>query len=237
MTAPLVSVIMPMYNAERFVAQALNSIFAQDHAALDVIVIDDGSTDRSREIVDWYRDRIRVIEQPNSGPAAARNAGLAQMRGEFVAFLDADDLWHPAKLSAQLNEFALDPDLEVSICKIRNFWDGDPAQAESELRRREYVPVMVGIVVQALLVRRSVFDELDGFDTSFRFGEDTDFYVRMSQRGTEGRLIDKELGYRRVHENNLTVDFPRQKEDTMWQVVQAALARSRAKDRRAPDPE
>ena len=106
MSAPTVTCIVPVFNGERYLREALDSIVAQSHQTLDVLLVDDGSTDASAAVAKSYGDRIRYFFQPNAGPAAARNVGLAAAQGEFVAFLDADDRWHPEKLTLQLARFA-----------------------------------------------------------------------------------------------------------------------------------
>ena len=102
MTAPLISCVVPVFNGERYLGEALDSILAQTYRPLELLVVDDGSTDGAAALVTRYRDQTRPLFQPNAGQAAARNLGLSVARGEFVAFLDADDLWHPEKLARQM---------------------------------------------------------------------------------------------------------------------------------------
>jgi len=106
---PLISVIMPVYNGERFLAGALHNVFAQNYHPLEVIVVDDGSTDGSAGIIAAFGEQIRYFHQPNAGPAVARNTGLALARGEVIAFLDVDDLWPPGKLHFQMQYLQQNP--------------------------------------------------------------------------------------------------------------------------------
>src|SRR3954470_1810603 len=106
-----VSVIIPTYNYARYLPQAIDSALGQTHAPLEVIVVDDGSTDDTPRVLEAYASRIRVIRQANQGAGAARNAGIAAARGEYVAFLDSDDLWRRDKLELQLARFREEPDL------------------------------------------------------------------------------------------------------------------------------
>src|SRR5688572_13312922 len=99
---PLISCVVPVFNGERYLSETLESIFAQSYRPLEVIVADDGSTDRTPDTVAGYGDRIRYLKQENAGASAARNLGLEAARGEFIAFLDADDLWHAEKLQRQM---------------------------------------------------------------------------------------------------------------------------------------
>src|SRR5436305_4940478 len=113
-----VSVIIPAYNYARYIAEAIDGALAQTHAPLEVIVVDDESTDDTPRVLAGYGDRIRTIRQPNGGAAAARNTGMAAARGEYVAFLDADDVWLPRKLELQLQRFEADPDLGLVHCAM-----------------------------------------------------------------------------------------------------------------------
>ena len=228
MSRPVVSVVLPVYNGERFIAHALNSVFAQDYDALDVVVVDDGSTDGTAAVLARYDGRIRVFAQENAGPAAARNTGLRHARGEVLAFIDADDLWHPRKLELQLNELAAAPEADISVCHVRNFWNGDPGEEREVLRARQYETVNEGGVVQAALVRRAVFDEIGAFDPRLRFGEDSDFYVRVAESGLKQRMLEQVLGYRRIHADNMTADWPVSKRDILLGLCKAAIDRRRA---------
>ena len=111
---PLVSCIVPVFNGERYLAEALDSILAQTYRPVDLIVVDDGSTDGTAQVAAGYGERITYLYQENSGPAAARNKGIDAAQGEFVAFLDADDVWHEEKLARQMVRF--DARRELGVC-------------------------------------------------------------------------------------------------------------------------
>ena len=119
---PLISCIVPVYNGELYLRDALDSILAQTYQPLDILVVDDGSTDRTVQLVASYGEQIRYRWQPNAGPAAARNSGLRLTQAEFVAFLDADDVWHPSKLARQMQAFIHQQTLE----------DASPPQSSSK---------------------------------------------------------------------------------------------------------
>ena len=108
MTLPLVTVIIPVYNASLYLPQALDSVFAQTHARMEVIVIDDGSTDNTAKLMAGYADRTVYIKQKRSGPSKARNRGITEAKGLYTAFLDADDTWFPHKLEKQLKALQRD---------------------------------------------------------------------------------------------------------------------------------
>ena len=224
---PLVSVIVPTFNHGAYIAAALESIFAQAHRPLEVVVVDDGSTDDTTARLAPYLDRILLVRQANAGPAAARNAGMVRAAGEFLAFLDADDLWHPDKLPRQLARFEARPELELSICRVENFWAGDPSEEAQRLRERKQPKVMTGVVVQTFVARRSTIERVGPFNPRFLFGEDVDWYVRATElRVVEERLLTV-LGYRRLHAHNMTEAWPSVKNETMLQVARAAIDRHR----------
>src|SRR5262245_14569920 len=122
MTNPLISCIVPVFNGERYVAEALDSILAQTYGPIEVVVIDDRSTDGTRRLVTFYAEQVRYLWQPNSGPPRARNFGLSVAKGEFIAFLDADDLWQPKKLSLQMACFRERPELDFCVTHCQVFW-------------------------------------------------------------------------------------------------------------------
>src|SRR6266508_897311 len=117
MTNSLVSVVIPNYNCGRFLEETLESVFAQAYPAVEVIVVDDGSTDDSLQVLEKYAGRVNVIRQANQGVSAARNAGIRASHGELVALLDADDLWHPDKLAKQVALFA-NPAVGLVHCAV-----------------------------------------------------------------------------------------------------------------------
>ncbi len=123
---PLISCIVVVYNGERFIAAALDSIRAQSWRPIEIIVADDGSTDRTAEIVAGYGDEVRFVTQetagPAAGPAATRNLGLAAATGEYVAFLDGDDLWHKEKLARQMARLETEPVPDACVTHVQNLW-------------------------------------------------------------------------------------------------------------------
>src|SRR5262245_23175320 len=121
MAPPRVSAIIPVFNGSRYLADAIESVLDQTHAAIDITVVDDGSTDESVAVAEWFGDRVRIIRQRNEGQAAALNAGLKSVTGEYVGFLDADDLWMPEKTVRQVEQFTSRPELGYSVTTIRPF--------------------------------------------------------------------------------------------------------------------
>src|SRR5712664_390476 len=135
MTPTLISCIIPVFNGERYLREALDSILAQTHRPVEIIVADDGSSDGTAAVVASYGDHVHYLHQPNAGPAAARNLGLSAARGEFVAFLDADDLWHPEKLVHQRARFQARPELDLCVTHVQNFLIPELHEKEEQFRQ------------------------------------------------------------------------------------------------------
>lgn len=197
---PRVSVIIPAYNAEAFVREAVDSALAQTHRDVEVIVVDDSSTDGTARCLAAYEDRIRVHRQANTGVAGARNAGVRLSTGDWVAFLDADDVWRPRKLGAQLaaadaplvytNRFnfgARGPLPEVQS-EVTSMVEGDVF--ESLLLRGNF------ITVSSVMMTRALFDDLDGFYAQPGGCEDWDLWLRVAERHRIRYVPEPLVGYR-----------------------------------------
>jgi glycosyltransferase involved in cell wall biosynthesis len=234
MTRPLVSCIVPYFNGERYVDEALQSILAQTHRPIEIIVIDDGSTDGSADVIRRYGDAVRYHRQDNGGPAAACNTGLARARGEFIAFLEQDDLWMPDKTRRQLTEFDADPTLEYCVGHAQNFWVAElAADAERYRDRPAMVEPVPGYVVQTLMARQQVFERVGRFDEALRFACASDWFMRAAECGAVGRLIPDVVTRRRLHEHNFSRRNRAASHDEFLRVVKAMLDRRRQGERPA----
>ena len=218
MTAPLVSAIMPVYNGEAFLEAALDSLLAQDYEPFEVVVCDDGSTDRTTEIL-ASRPEVHIVQQQNRGAAAARNAAIAASHGEFAAFFDADDLWPKNRVSLQVEYLTAHP--EAGAVLGRQEWMSPP----SWLARDAVYGDLDGIPLLSAMIRRRVFDELGGFDPSFRVAEDTDLLIRMRERNIEIAVLPVIILHRRFHGGNLTAD--RSAPNPIVRSLRAKLERAR----------
>ena len=226
MSALDISCIVPVYNGERFVAQALDSILAQTRQAAEIIVVDDGSTDGTSEIVASYGERVRYERQENAGPASARNAGLDIARGGLVAFLDADDVWHREKLALQIARFQKRPELQFVLGRVENFWMPELREEEVRLGDHQLKRPLPGYVFQAMLARRSVFDVVGRIDPRRRISEDSDWFSRAQACGTVMELIPETVVYRRFHSANISRNQKALRAGLL-DVVHAALLRNR----------
>ena len=180
------SVVIPAYNAEKTIEHALKSIFDQQFAANEIIAVNDGSTDSTFNILDAYRARVVTLRQPNRGPAAARNAGAKVATGEYLAFLDADDVWLPGKLHACVEQLDVSP-AAVAVYSDVLCVDG---RIISSIPRSSSLHDLLNcesaLYPSAAVVRRRAFEQCGGFSEEFRkgdFGEDTFFGLRLRELG------------------------------------------------------
>jgi len=200
----LISCIIPVFNGECFLAEALESIFHQTHRSIEVIVVDDGSTDGTSSVIKKYENNIRSYWQENAGPAAARNKGLSNARGDFVAFLDADDLWYPDKLERQLACFCARPELDMCVTHVQNFWVPELKEEKKQYQDHRFAQPLPGYTTQALLTRRVLFDRVGRFNSSLRACDDTDWFLRALDQGAIAELLPEVLVQRRLHTKNLS---------------------------------
>jgi glycosyltransferase involved in cell wall biosynthesis len=198
----MVSCIVPVFNGERYLGEALDSIFAQGHQDLEVLVVDDGSTDGSAALAQSYGDRIRYFFQPNAGPAAARNLGLGAAQGEFIAVLDADDLWHRDKLAIQLARFSARPELGYCVSHVQNFWVSELKDEEAQFRDHPRSRPVPGYVTSTLLARHTLFQTIGVFDPEHPHADDADWFLRADGAGTVKELLPDVLLFRRMHPGN-----------------------------------
>lgn len=205
-----VSTIIPAFNAARFIHETIESALAQTHRDHEIIVVDDGSTDETVVIVRSYAPRVRLLCRHNGGPAAARNAGAKAATGEWLAFLDADDLWTPDKLALQL---AAAGDCELVYADRINFGASEHvAQRLSDccaLPEGDLFPAFLAgnpVTFSSLMVRKSLFNRLGGFDESaeLRGVEDWEFLIRCSAQGHHFALCPEPLVKYRWHENQIS---------------------------------
>lgn len=222
---PLVSVIVPVFNGERFLAPALQSVFNQDYRQLEVLVVDDGSTDTSAAIARTFPE-AQYIFQSNQGAAAARNTGVQAATGAFIAFLDADDLWLPTKLSSQMAYHAEHPEVDCSFIGLANFVE-DGVEPPQWLRDNQSLSGRPDYSPCTLLAKRSVFDQVGLFDTSYHVGEDTEWFARFADAGLKVGFIPEILVRRRIHGANLSYESPVVRLSVLMKILKASIDRKR----------
>lgn len=184
--SPLVSVIIPTYNRAAWLAAAIESVLAQSYSNHEVLVVDDGSTDNTRNIATGYGDRVHYLFQPNRGPAAARNLGIHHANGCYIAFLDSDDRWLKHKLRTQVALVTSDP--SIKICYTDEIWIRQGRRVNQKKIHRKYsgwiyqrcLPLCI-ISPSSVMIHRDVFTAVGMFDEEFMVCEDYELWLRISQ--------------------------------------------------------
>jgi len=210
---PLISVVIPAFNAGKYLYDALLSVMWQDYKPLELIVVDDGSTDNTRSVVENCGfEAVKYFYQENSGPAAARNKGIKVAKGEIIGFLDADDWWDSEKLNIQ-EQYLQDADIVMgSLLRVRQT-ETNKGRVFFEKAREKEILISFG----SALIKRTVFEEVGLLDEAMWYGEDMEWFLRAKETGISMKLHDDVVLYYRLHENNMT----RQKEKMGFYYVQA----------------
>jgi glycosyltransferase involved in cell wall biosynthesis len=225
--AGLISCIVPVFNGERYIRETLDSILGQTYSPVEVIVADDGSTDNTRAVVAGFGPRVTCLHQANAGPAAARNLGLAAARGEFVAFLDSDDLWHAEKLERQIALFRECPELDYCVAHVQNFWEPEMAAESRQLRDHRQSRPLPGYSSQSLLSRHRLFDAIGPFDVTLGHSDDTEWFLRANESSATGALHPDVLVFRRMHPANRSRTSAEKSRDEYLRLIKNSLDRRR----------
>jgi glycosyltransferase involved in cell wall biosynthesis len=228
---PRVSIIIPVYQGDRFLAEALESVLNQTYINYEIIVVDDGSTDNSLEVLEHYFEKIRYVFQENQGVAAARNYGIKIAKGELIAFLDQDDLWLPDKLALQVACFDEHPELGIVHCG----WQRVNAIGETlgEVKPWENVPILdlagwlqsMPILLSAMIFKRESLERIGRLDTRFKQACDVDLVQRLALKGCQTRWVRDILVHYREHDRNDSLNTPLQAIES-WAVREQFFASS-----------
>ena len=238
--SPMISVIIPAYNAEKYVLQAVRSVIAQNYSPLEILLIDDGSVDRTVALVRAEAPQVTIISQANSGVAAARNTGLRNASGDLICFLDADDGWFPGKLDAKLAYLRRHPEAGVVFHEWYD-WRPDAGGEYPELQRPDrsgltetearrtgwiyHILLLKGCIIHtsSVMIRREVVAQVGLFRTGLVTGEDYDYWLRVSQTCQIHMLNEIYSFYRNTVPGSLS-NTPK-RENFEYKVLADALAR------------
>ena len=204
MNDPLtVSALIPVWNGERYLGAAIESVLAQTVKPMEILVADDGSDDGSAEIARSFPG-VRVISLPHGGISRARNALVAEAKGEWLCFLDADDLWAPEKTEKQLTYLKEHPACEIVFCGYRNFTDLPPQELSD--RQKKVLSIHVKNSLTCACIKKTVFARCGLFDLNHAYGEDTEWILRLKLRGMDlSDCVQACLYFRRIHTDNITL--------------------------------
>lgn len=212
MANPLVSVIMPARNAAKYLHEAIDSALAQTYHPVEIICINDGSTDATGSVLSGYGDRIRVIENTKpTGVSAARNRGIAVAMGEWIAFLDADDIWDPDKLVIQLKEWETGADVihsdfrkidENGRVMVKSAWNG------KQQKTQQFRDLLSGnrLLLSSVILKKAALTAVGLFDVELSHWEDYELWVRLSATGYRLCYVDRVLVSYRIHGNNASLE-------------------------------
>jgi glycosyltransferase involved in cell wall biosynthesis len=201
-TKPLVSVVIPVKNGERYLGEAISSVLEQHYEALEILVVDNGSTDRSMAVARSFGATVTVLTEPTPGAAHARNTGFNRAVGEYLAFLDADDLWLPGKLQRQLAELELRTELDMVFAFGENFYSPELTEEDrAAVRCDSRIGPM--LLPSSMLARRASFTRI-GPLPALREGEFIAWYGLAMAAGLQSTVVEELLLRRRVHLTNST---------------------------------
>lgn len=198
---PSVSVIIPIFNSAKYLAEAIDSVLAQHYSPVEILVVDDGSSDHGPALASGYGLPVRVISIPHQGHPAARNAGVAASTGELIGFLDADDLWTVSKLSLQLEAFLENPRLDAVFGHMQNFISPELSEAE-KARINCNSTALPGLLQGSMLIRRHAFELVGPFAEDRSMGDFLDWYGRAELAHLKTCMLPQTLVRRRIHLTN-----------------------------------
>lgn len=196
MSTPSITVIIPAYNAAAFIGETIESALNQTLPPAEIIVVDDGSSDATCTAVRGFGERARLIEQAHLGVSTARNAALAVARGDFIALLDADDLWLPEKLEKQIAYLSQHPEIDIIFCMVKQFSHHE----EIKIDPRHHI--LNSPSASGLLARRRAFAAAGGFDTSLSASEFVGWMMAAEEAGLKYEILPEILALRRLHPGN-----------------------------------
>jgi glycosyltransferase involved in cell wall biosynthesis len=199
---PLVSVMIGVYNGERYLGEAIDSVFAQTYRPLELIVVDDGSTDGSGAVAAGYGDRLTYAHQDNAGNGSARNHAVRLATGNVFAFLDADDRFVPEKLEWQWSALEADPSVDVVFGHVKEFLSPELTEEQRASVRPPAPQPAPWSAPNLMLIRREAFERVGFFSESVRVGVTVDWYARALESKLEARMLPQVLLERRIHTDN-----------------------------------
>ncbi len=204
---PIISVMMPTYNNAKYIKQAIESIYAQNYDNIEIIVVDDGSTDNTKEIVQQYKD-IKYFYIEHKGISVARNTALENAKGEYIAFLDSDDYWLPNKLNTQMQYFKDHPDCEIVFTKYENFFEDEKLKTNKRAMHEKMMEKFLKQYLPSSIIKKELFEKYGTFGENFSGVEDTVFLYRLLKKGVSiSHIILKVFYIRRIHGQNATLNY------------------------------
>jgi glycosyltransferase involved in cell wall biosynthesis len=221
----MTSVVIPAFNAAKYLGEAIESVLANEIVPLQVIVVDDGSTDATAQVAQSFGSQVIYSHQSNGGIASALNRGLTLAEGKWIAFNAADDRWAEGRLEKQLAIFEANPLMDLVFGHVQNFFS---PELTAEVTRRYYCPPepLAGYSLAAMLTRRSTFERVGRFDTQYKLGEFVDWFARAKELGLRYELLPEIVVWRRLHGDNLSIRSADDRSDFV-KILKASMDRRR----------
>jgi glycosyltransferase involved in cell wall biosynthesis len=227
-----VSCVIAVYNGAAYLREAVDSVLSQTYPDLELIVVDDGSTDGTSGVIAGYGDRVRAFRQENRGVSVARNLGVAATTGELLSFLDADDRLDPRKVAMQVAAFRSDPQLDFCDCHTAYFWSEELTQDAKERDFRHSSAFWRDALpghISGWLFRRELWGRVGEFPSAMRYSEDTDWLSRARDLPMRRLTLADVLTHRRLHPGNVTARHGAEQRTALAQMIHAHRKRARAR--------
>jgi len=221
---PLISVIMPVYNSEKYVAEAIQGVLDQTHKNIELICINDGSTDGSIDILKSFGDKLILIDNnENGGIGKARNLGIDKSSGEFIAFMDSDDIWKFTKLEAQILHFKNNPNIDICFTYMKCFVSPELSDEIKKIRHCPPDPIPGNLACSAL-IRTASFYKVGLFNEKWKMGEFIDWFAKAKEMNLRYEVISDVCLFRRIHNTNTGVTRRESRNDYI-KIIRESLKR------------
>lgn len=226
---PRVSVLIPCYNAGRYLGAALDSVLAQTYRNFEILVVDDGSEDDSAAVAARY-PQVRYFRNAHSGISVTRNLAISKACGEILVFLDADDLWVPEKLEKQVAYLDSHPECQLVYTLVQNFFDGNPETMTQ--RQEQLLNANMDNCLVTCCIRRDLYETYGGYREDYPYGEDTHWVTRLWAAGVNMKhCIPEALYLRRIHDSNISLTHRKVEQKNIMALMADAIRQAR-KDRK-----
>lgn len=223
----LISVIIPVYNCDRYLSEAIKSVLNQTYKSLEIIIVDDGSTDKSAEIAKSFGDVIRYEFQSNSGLGATRNKGVELAKGDYLTFLDADDLWTENKLQLQIEAFNHNATLDMVFGNVQQFISPELLE-ELKAKIDLSLEFFKGYLAGTMMIKKESFNRVGYFSNNWELGEFIDWYLKAQEKKLQTLILPEILLKRRIHDTNMGIKKKDKLQDYI-KIIKASLDRKKLK--------
>jgi glycosyltransferase involved in cell wall biosynthesis len=223
---PLISIIIPVYNSERFIRDAIASIINDKYLPKEIIVVNDGSTDNTPNIVSKFPNII-LISRENRGVAIARNAGIESSTGEYIAFLDSDDIWMPGRIEKSLNYFSKHPEIDFIHGQQVMFLENG-VQKPNLIKQEWLEKPMDACIPGTLMLKKTCFEKIGLFNPEYKTGEDTEWLVRAKEANLKMARIPLIFLRRRIHDSNISLNYGEKPNVNLLKIMRKSIHRKKA---------